>query len=67
MGSNTGVTARTVSDATTSVAWPPADLTAGRTMFAPASGPASTGSRLSQISSAAPIEIEFRRLHRGQN
>src|SRR6202042_2757364 len=48
-GSNTGVAARTASGATTRGAWPPADFTAGRTMPAPASGPASSGSRLSQI------------------
>src|SRR6185437_15621406 len=49
-GSNTGTEARTGPEATTSVACPPADFTSGRTMPAPASGPASSRSTLSQIS-----------------
>src|SRR5262249_23572184 len=48
-GSNTGVAARTASGATIRVACPFTDFTAERTLAAPASAPASPGSRLNQI------------------
>src|SRR5208282_2359040 len=49
-GSNTGTSARTLSSAATSVAWPPTRATAARMIAAPPSRPASSASTFSQTS-----------------